>query len=847
MDNQKTKGILRITATAVALLAIPVAYLILFPAEKEIVFPTEEAVGFVAGAPTTMNGVRGLSYYWDDTANEFTAGENFLAGAPTTQNGQRVLLYCWNDTTKEWTACDESAAAAPGGGSTFWASSTVTQMYNLAGYNVGIGTTTPAYQLDVYGNSRIDGILTLNDRLYIEYSGSDRPFEVDASGSSIDGQPAFALTIPDSGQQKVFQMLKGADAMAFASFEYNIGGAGKPGFALGAGGGDSRDTNIYRDSANVLKTDDSFVVGGSLTLGTDLADSEISDTLTVTGYMQDEDINTIAELNSWVSDATLLISGGTLTSGKICRYDGTGIDCDYDDVVGAGGDGLATSTPVLDTWMIYATAWNTVGGESAFTYNDSTDVLTVVNASTTRLTYDTGWFTTLYGGTLSGVTIDDDLNTISNIDGENIKNDTIDNDSIDWGDMTDLTTDGAVTWSNLASGELTSEVLILGTDVKAGTLTDTKICTWDDGNSQIACEYTDVVGAGGSGLATSTNVLDTFMIYATAWNTVGGEAAFTYNDATDVLTVVNASTTGLTATQGWFTTLYGATMSGITIDDDTNTISNIDGENIKDDTIDNDSIDWGDMTDLGTDGVVTWGNLGWTEIDDYPSACGMTGGVVNGIGDTLTCVATSTWDTNTTYTAGDALTLTGTDFDFDGGATPSGDLGGTWGTPTVTWGNLAEGELTDSSIVSADIKNDTIDSDDYAAGSIDAEHIAADTITHTQIADADQADTKCIWFEDPTADDDFNSIWTNKTANDFLITEIWAESDQTVNFDLQIDDGSPADVNGTDLAPAAGEAEDTSLSGDTTLAAGEELDLAITSVSGTPTWVSICWTGNWAD
>lgn len=125
--------------------------------------------------------------------------------------------------------------------------------------------------------------------------------------------------------------------------------------------------------------------------------------------------------------------------------------------------------------------------------------------------------------------------------------------------------------------------------------------------------------------------------------------------------------------------------------------------------------------------------------------------------------------------------------------------------------------------------------------------IGADSLTHADIADADQADTKCLWFEDPTAADDFKSIWANKTANDFQLTEIWAESDQTVTFMLQVDDGTPSDVDTVDLAPAAGEAEDTSLNGDTVVAAGEELDLAITSVSGTPTWVSICFTGNWAD
>jgi hypothetical protein len=38
---------------------------------------------------------------------------------------------------------------------------------------------------------------------------------------------------------------------------------------------------------------------------------------------------------------------------------------------------------------------------------------------------------------------------------------------------------------------------------------------------------------------------------------------------------------------------------------------------------------------------------------------------------------------DTNLTAGDALTLTGDDIDFDGGASPAGDLGGTWASPSV--------------------------------------------------------------------------------------------------------------------------------------------------------------------
>jgi hypothetical protein len=146
-----------------------------------------------------------------------------------------------------------------------------------------------------------------------------------------------------------------------------------------------------------------------------------------------------------------------------------------------------------------------------------------------------------------------------------------------------------------------------------------------------------------------------------------------------------------------------------------------------------------------------------------------------------------------------------------------------------------------------------MDSDDATAAKLNeitwaqllAEIAGRSLSVSTDIIDIDAelyTDTKCIYIEDPTAADDLPSIWANKTAAAFTLTEMWCESDQTIDFDLQIDDGSPADVDGTDLQCAAGEAEDTSLGGDTELAAGEELDLVVTSVANTPTWVSICWT-----
>ena len=120
----------------------------------------------------------------------------------------------------------------------------------------------------------------------------------------------------------------------------------------------------------------------------------------------------------------------------------------------------------------------------------------------------------------------------------------------------------------------------------------------------------------------------------------------------------------------------------------------------------------------------------------------------------------------------------------------------------------------------------------------------ADTTAATECT-IPMTDTKCLWFEHPTAVDDFKSFWFAQRA--VTLTSLWAESDQTVTFMLQVDDGTPADVDSVDLVPAAGTAEDTALDGDTTMATGDRLDLDLVSVANAPTWVSICWTFTWND
>lgn len=72
------------------------------------------------------------------------------------------------------------------------------------------------------------------------------------------------------------------------------------------------------------------------------------------------------------------------------------------------------------------------------------------------------------------------------IDGEQIAADTIDNDSIDWGDMTDLTTDGAVVWGNIAEGELANSSVV-SADIKDGD-----IAAADIGTNAVQADELDV-------------------------------------------------------------------------------------------------------------------------------------------------------------------------------------------------------------------------------------------------------------------------------------------------------------------------------------------------------------------
>ena len=120
-----------------------------------------------------------------------------------------------------------------------------------------------------------------------------------ATGSEA-GQIRMSSSIGSLGDHWIRGSI--SDAFALLNMRVDAGGTGKHGFQLGAGGSTPPDTNLYRDSANVLKTDGSLVVGGDFCLkGTTYIDASPPDT-------------------DWVTVATITLGSGG--HGGIISYEG---------------------------------------------------------------------------------------------------------------------------------------------------------------------------------------------------------------------------------------------------------------------------------------------------------------------------------------------------------------------------------------------------------------------------------------------------------------------------------------------------------------------------------------------
>ena len=181
------------------------------------------------------------------------------------------------------------------------------------------------------------------------------------------------------------------------------------------------------------------------------------------------------------------------------------------------------------------------------------------------------------------------------------------------------------------------------------------------------------------------------------------------------------------------------------------------------------------------------------------------------------------------------------------GTTPGGELGNTWASPTLDDSVTVTGWVMGASTAttpSADDDDTSLATTAYVQTELNAAGGRSLSASSGSIsADAELfTETKCIWWENPVAGDDFKSVFANRSGGQYTVTDLWCESDQSVTMMLQVDDGSAADMDSVDLVCISTPDTDTSLDGDSTIANGDRVDVDVASVASTPTWVSFCFT-----
>jgi len=116
----------------------------------------------------------------------------------------------------------------------------------------------------------------------------------------------------------------------------------------------------------------------------------------------------------------------------------------------------------------------------------------------------------------------------------------------------------------------------------------------------------------------------------------------------------------------------------------------------------------------------------------------------------------------------------------------------------------------------------------------------AGVVDATAAAASLKTEVACAYVEDPVSSESFVSSWRAPVA--VTVTEIWCETDAgTVGLDLQIDDGTPLDINGSDISCATADGtSDTSFGNSAALAQDDRLDIVLGTVS-TAVRLSVCW------
>ncbi len=209
-----------------------------------------------------------------------------------------------------------------------------------------------------------------------------------------------------------------------------------------------------------------------------------------------------------------------------------------------------------------------------------------------------------------------------------------------------------------------------GTGIGSAGVGDVGNCFVVTDDSPFTIGLSSCGGGGVAGaISTTTPLVNGQVVFSTGVASIGNDSAFTWNSTADRLTFTYASTTGWTSS-------YASSTNGLF-----------------------GSLSIGSLTGLlkGSSGAVSTAVAG----TDYQAPISLTTTGTSGAATFIANVLNipQYTDTNTTYTAGDGLTLTGTDIDCD---TASGSTFGCLSsTDWTTFNNKGSGTVTAVSVASA--------------------------------------------------------------------------------------------------------------------------------------------------
>jgi len=249
----------------------------------------------ISGNPITTSGTLSVTY---DTGYE---------GLLTTDKNSWNTTY--NYVNQDVTNGSSPTFLTPTISGTLWdgvtiaTSSDILNLWNLDSLkNVNTDDVANGYILNYQ-----DG-WTSTSTLFIDESGN-------VGIGTTNPSARLHINYPTSGDV-IFQAGTG-DGGSDMNMRYGYNGYGWYNKYLGSGSGDNNEWQLWSDgsgstdmqvygikqSGNITFMKD-MTIEGTLTLNTPLTDAYVSDDLTVNGYMEDTDIDTFAELQSWVSGYT---------------------------------------------------------------------------------------------------------------------------------------------------------------------------------------------------------------------------------------------------------------------------------------------------------------------------------------------------------------------------------------------------------------------------------------------------------------------------------------------------------------------------------------------------------------